>query len=600
LPTPPNKVELLPARSKDEVPEGEPFLKDKPTKLPDSLNQAIKEHVAKTRSSFHTPGHKGRPSPYADLGKGADFLARDLSESVPNMDDLSSPDGVLQELENRAAKCFGAASSLISVNGASAGIVASLLMLGKRAPTILVPRNAHKSLISGLILSGLTPIWFEPIWEPAWGFWGPTTAKEIKQVLQSASLHQVAGVCIVSPTYAGAVSNIKSIAELVHGYGIPLIVDEAHGANLLITETDGMAAIKNGADIVIHSLHKTLSGLTQTGMLHISNNGLEQFHFTKAELRLSLNLVQSTSPSYLFLNSIDQLISSIETGDCLRELGQLRELGERMREKLSKFSSIEFYQPQSPTNFTHILLKVEERSPRQVSEFLNERGIYPEACLGSGVLFMLGLGSRISDIESLVFALQELVDAKASSLRNRPWLKTEFADVPARLRAQAANSTPRSPVNSSSFQASSNSRATLQVSADLKTAYYTGSASVPPADPKAAYPPGSAGFQPASKSATDRSNNYTTGSETAHPARVMQIMSPRQASFAPSQMVPKDQAVGLIAAECIAPCPPGWLITIPGALITSDVLKYEQIDSISIVNNNALPHTNSSSNLPGP
>lgn len=595
----PLKVESLPVRSEDNPPEGKPFLKEKLSQLPASLNEAIKEHVAKARSSFHPPGHKGRALPYNDLGKAVDFLARDLCESIPSLDDLYRPRGVLQELENRAARVWGAAHSLISVNGASGGIIASLIMLAKRGSTILVPRNCHTSVISGLILGGLTPVWFEPTWESDWGFWGPTTAKEIKQVLQTVDLHQLAGVLVVSPTYAGAISNIRSIAELVHGYGIPLIVDEAHGAHLLTPETQSSAAIQNGADLVVQSLHKTLSGLTQTGIVHISANGKEQFHFSKSELKRALNLVQSTSPSYLFLSSIDQLVSSLESGECIRELCRLSELTERLKEKLSKFQSVEFYQPQANVSFTHILFRCSGHLPDKVCEFLRERGIYAEVCIGKGVLLMLGLGSRISDIESLVFALQELVDPKASGSRKRPWMLQSLAQFERESSYRKGAPREASPLAYSfvsesrqdsnqrlhsfsdaenqgeAFPAAAGRAASVQRTEALPQNHRGGLA--PPLRPQDDRLP--QGYSKGAPELTD----YLSDTEIVRPARLEQELPPREASLLASHMVPKEEAVGLIAAECIAPCPPGWLITVPGVRITSEILKYSNIDFISVI-----------------
>ncbi len=546
-------------RSGENPPAGKPFLKDKQNHLPTSLNEAIKEHVGKERSSFHTPGHKGRPPLSNDLGK-VDFWARDLCESIPSLDDLYSPHGVLQELENRAAQVWRAHSSLISVNGASAGIIACLIMLAKRGSLVLVPRNCHTSFISGLILSGLTPVWFEPIWDSSWGFWGPTTAKEIKKVLQTTDLNCLAAVSIVSPTYAGSISNVNSIAELVHSYGIPLLVDEAHGAHLLTPETESLAAIKSGADLVVQSLHKTLSGLTQTGIVHISSNGKEQFQFSKAELKRALNLVQSTSPSYLFLSSIDQLVSSLESGNCLRELSRVHELSERLKEKLSKFSSIKFYQHQSSMNFTHILFRIAGTPVEKVCEFLVERGIYVEACLGTGVLVMLGLGSRISDVDSLVFALQELIDPKSSDQRKRPWLTPEVGELSgrsARLRAQT---------ESSHYSFISESKHDF---GDRASKFADSANGIERFD---------------GDTLSHELTDYLADREIGQPVCPEQELPPRLAALMPSHTVPKEEAIGLIAAECIAFCPPGWLITVPGARITKDVLKYSNIEFISVIN----------------
>ncbi len=462
-----------------------PFISEKDI----TLRAAIDHHIERERISFHTPGHKGKQI-FANSETASNYLSFDLTE-LPGLDDLSYPTSVLKDLEKRAALLWGAASSLLSVNGASACLIAALLTLGQRGSQIILPRNCHRSVINALVLSGLEPIWFDPIWEESWGIWGAATTKAIATLLEGRELSNLAGVLLVSPTYAGAISDVKEIASLCHRHNLPLLVDEAHGAHLFATTE--MSALHCGADLVAHSLHKTLPGLTQTGVLHLSTHGQSKFAITERQLRNALNLVQSTSPSYLFLASIDKLLSDIETGSGLSQINELQKLGKSFRQRLEKFKSIEFYAPVNGSVDSHILLKCPE--PKRLADFLKKQGIFPEHLLDLGLLLLLGIGTSSEDIDYLVKALEEFEES-----------------------AKGASSTFSSPC--------------------LK------------------------------------------------PQPLEQVFTPRQAFYMPSHSLATKEAVGQIAAECLAPCPPGWPITVPGQRISSDLLRWHNFQSINVVVSN--------------
>ena len=169
------------------------------------------------------------------------------------------------------------------------------------------PGNAHRSIIHGLILSGLFPVWYEPFWDAEWGIWGPVLATSAERVLDRCG-GELAGMVVVSPTYAGAISNIAAISKHCKGHGIPLVVDEAHGAHSLPDSVMPQSALAAGADIVVHSLHKTLTALTQTGLVHLGKDS----SIDLAALRGALNLLQTSSPSYILLSSVEQAFNQLE------------------------------------------------------------------------------------------------------------------------------------------------------------------------------------------------------------------------------------------------------------------------------------------------
>lgn len=454
-----------------------------------TLRAAISRHVEKECVSFHTPGHKGRARLVRFEGAANRYLSCDLTE-LPGLDDLTQPLGVLGKLEERAAKVWGAHSSILSVNGASAGLIAALIMLARRGSQVLVPRNCHRSVLSALILTGLEPVWFDPVWEESWGIWGPVTANIVAAALEGQPKDNLAGILIVSPTYAGAVSEIRQIAAICEQQNLPLLVDEAHGAHCLLPDTIRHSALNAGADLVVHSLHKTVGALTQTGAVHISSQGASRFSFNANELRLGLNLVQSSSPSYIFLSSIDEVISTFESGHGLAELALIERLGVTLRSQVNQLAGIKIYEPEFGfSNSTALLTCL---NPPALYEFLIERGIYPEALLGSGLLLLLGTGSNETDVKILVKALNEF---EQSSMHN----------------SQA----PRQSIE--------------------------------------------------------------------RPKPIDQVLKPRESFFMPSRSVPWQDAVGEISAQCLAPCPPGWPVIVPGQRIEADHMRWQNPRSIRVV-----------------
>ncbi len=242
---------------------------------------------------FHMPGHKGQkagPFPH-DL---------DITE-LGFSDNLQNPTGIIKSLEKRVAETFGAYQSLISVNGSTAGVLAAMLYSLSDGNKIVCARNAHVSLFRGLCLSGGEPVYVMPMLSDY--FCGSVNPADIKAELIK---HPTAkAVFVTSPTYEGVVSDIKSLAALAHEYDMLLIVDEAHGAHLGFNDFFPESAVRCGADIVIQSLHKTLPAMNPLAVIHISQR------IDSARFRNCLNMVQTTSPSYVLLSSLDNCLTEI-------------------------------------------------------------------------------------------------------------------------------------------------------------------------------------------------------------------------------------------------------------------------------------------------
>ncbi|MCI0364988.1 MAG: hypothetical protein L0219_14015, partial [Phycisphaerales bacterium] len=216
---------------------------------------------------------------------------------------------------------------------------------------------------------------------------------------------ELAGFVLVSPTYAGALSDIGAIADLCHSTGVPLIVDEAHGAHLVPGSTMPGSAVAGGADVVVQSLHKTLSALTQSALVHVG----PQSRIASESLRAALQLMQTSSPSYLLLASIEQALRQVEGEDGRAALARIKVLGRMITSALTALPELHVYEPASAVDPAHILISASGRQPDALYNFMSERGIFAETTLGRGVLFLIGLGTTIDDARMLTWALPEFV-----------------------------------------------------------------------------------------------------------------------------------------------------------------------------------------------
>jgi arginine decarboxylase len=300
------------------------------------LLTALQTWADRDYSPFHTPGHKkgqGSSSGLRDL-IGDRALQADLPE-LPELDNLFAPQGVIQQAQELAAAAFGADRTWFLANGSTSGVMAAILATCHPGDPIVLPRNIHQSVISGLILAGAHPVFVMPEYDAVWDMAHGVTAASIGQALQQHP--NTKAVLIVSPTYYGVGGDIAAIAQLTDRAHIPLIVDEAHGAHFAFHPDLPTPALAAGADVVVQSTHKTLAALTQAAMLHLRGDRVNP-----DRLRRSLQLVQSTSPNYLLLASLDAARQQMATvGKQL--LSQTLMQVESVRQRLANISSIRIF-----------------------------------------------------------------------------------------------------------------------------------------------------------------------------------------------------------------------------------------------------------------
>lgn len=257
------------------------------------------EYVARDTIPFHVPGHK--------KGHGVDAEFKNFIGDNPFkidvtvfklVDSLHHPTGPIKEAQALAADAYGSDATFFSIHGTSGAIQAMIMSVVSAGDTIIVPRNVHKSVTAGIILSGAVPVYMQPELDKNLGIANGVLPETVEQTLRE-NPHAKA-VLIINPTYYGISTDLKRIAEIVHSYDIPLIVDEAHGPHLKFNEKLPMSAMEAGADLCSQSTHKIIGALTQGSLLHVRTKYVDI-----ARVQQIMNLLQTTSPSYILMASLD-------------------------------------------------------------------------------------------------------------------------------------------------------------------------------------------------------------------------------------------------------------------------------------------------------
>lgn len=280
-----------------------------------SLLEKLKDYGETDFYPFHMPGHKRREMETTFDGGFPNPYSIDITE-IAGFDNLHHAEGILKESMKAAANIYGADQTYYLVNGSSCGILSAICGTTTCVGKILMARNCHISAYHGMILNRLVPEYLYPETLYSFGINGGICPEDVEQAL-AAGGGEIQAVFIVSPTYEGIVSDVKAIAEAAHAHGIPLIVDEAHGAHLSFGPEQGIfpqSALQLGADIVIQSLHKTLPSFTQTAVMHVKSRLVDQ-----GKLKRYLRMFQSSSPSYLFMAGIERCIRYMD-GEGRREM----------------------------------------------------------------------------------------------------------------------------------------------------------------------------------------------------------------------------------------------------------------------------------------
>ena len=314
------------------------------------LLERLTEYAGSDAYPFHMPGHKRREIPDGIPGGFPDPYGIDITE-IDGFDNLHHAEGILKDAMDEAAAIYGTDRSWYLVNGSTCGILSAVFATTENGGKILTARNCHKAVYHAICLNRLEAEYLYPEEITEFGINGGIRAEDVRKALEKDAMHcagnsgdvrgkitKIQAVLITSPTYEGVVSDIRAIADAAHEYGIPLIVDEAHGAHLEYADqchSFPKSALEYGADIVIQSLHKTLPCFTQTAILHVKGKFVDQDRVSRY-----LSMFQTSSPSYLFMAGMERCIRYMD-GDGRNGMVRYEKRLERFMERMEGLQVLE-------------------------------------------------------------------------------------------------------------------------------------------------------------------------------------------------------------------------------------------------------------------
>ena len=396
-------------KCKDNGKEASPLEKECPRKLP--LLTAMQAYLAEQVVPFHTPGHKlGRGAPESmKLLLGADTLALDLT-FIPGLGDLFEQQGPIQDAQKNAARLYGADASYFLINGTTGGIYAMILATVGPGDKIIVPRNVHRSVLGGLILSGAVPVFVQPAIDPELQIAMNVSAAAMESAIMDTP--DAKAVLLVNPSYYGVSSDIVRITNFAHDRGLTVLVDEAHGPHLHFSSGMPLSGLDAGADIVVQSTHKLLGALSQASLLHCKGKRVNA-----PRLETMLQLVQSSSPNYILLASLEAAVSQMaENGTELVE--QSMALAQTARKRINRIPGLSCFGEEQlgrpgvygldPTKLTVSVRGVNMRGNVAAMWLRSEGKVQAELSDWNNVLFLVTLGDNAETLEHLAAALTKL------------------------------------------------------------------------------------------------------------------------------------------------------------------------------------------------
>lgn len=341
--------------------------------------EAMQQFYENQNISFHVPGHKH--GALSELPRAfIDVMKFDYTE-LSGLDDYHHPEGIIEEAQVLLAKTYSAQHSYFLVNGSTVGNLAMVYATCSEGDQVLVQRNAHKSVFHALELVGAHPIFLTPEWDEV-----THTATHISLATVTAAIEQYSdakAIILTHPTYYGVTNpTMCDVIRVAHSYGIPVLVDEAHGAHFIGSAEFPMSALEMGADVVVQSAHKTLPAMTMGSYLHIQSNLV-----SKDKVNRYLRMLQSSSPSYILLASLDDARHYIETYS-REDLQLFLKTRKQFVDGLRTIKSLEVIEVDDPLK---LLLRVSKYTGYSLQKEMEHEGVYVELADPVQVLLILPL-----------------------------------------------------------------------------------------------------------------------------------------------------------------------------------------------------------------
>lgn len=378
------------------------------SQLSTPLYDALLSFAKRETISLHVPGHKnGQLFPEKGMQLFQSVLPLDMTE-ITGMDDLHAPEGIIMEAENLAAEWFGVDTTYFLVNGSTSGNLAMILATVGAGEKIIVQRNCHKSIVHGLELAGALPIFLTPTWNKERKRYTFPLEQTIKDTIYNNQ--DAKAILLTYPDYFGEIIDLAPIIQYAHEFDMAVLIDEAHGCHFSLPSVPIRSAIDLGADIVVQSAHKMTPALTMTAYLHVNKKRVD---FTRIEHYLQM--VQSSSPSYLLLASLDLAryylanYSNKMYEDITLFVDKARQLLEQ-----SSFWLVESKDNSDPLKCT---LQATGKTTKIIQQAFERNGIFPELVTENHLLFVFGLQPSFS-LEKLEEVLKDINEELNNSINS--------------------------------------------------------------------------------------------------------------------------------------------------------------------------------------
>lgn len=411
-----------------------------------NLFEELKTYGESDFYPFHMPGHKRNP----DSSFLSEMYKIDITE-IDGFDNLHQAEGIIKNAQEKAASLYHSKETFYLINGSTVGILTSIAALSDRGKKLIMARNCHKAVYHGAFLNHLETEYIYPKMIEEFGISDGITAQQVEDKIQEIILREgisdeqagklIAGIVVTSPTYDGILSDVRGIVKIAHSYGIPVIVDQAHGAHFGFHSAFPENAVSDGADLVIHSTHKTLPAPTQTALLHY-NSLLVSLETVKKYLRI----YQSSSPSYVLMAGIDSCMDFVKR-EGQERLEQLlisrKELSERSKElkKIKIYPSMLerginghdiskiFFQGTEEPGRLLISVRGSGFTGQQLYDVLRETyHLQMEMCASDYVIAILSMMDRKEGFDRLWKALSETDKLLTNTEKNTKEEKTQFPE----------------------------------------------------------------------------------------------------------------------------------------------------------------------------
>ncbi len=372
--------------------------------------EALEAYKKEKFIPFHTPGHKiGQAAPTCLLEWMKEALSYDLGVMYA-LDDLHEPEGALLEAQELASELYGADYTWFSINGTTSLIEAMIMGTVAEGEEILIPREAHRSVMSGLLLSGAKPVYMPCQYSERWGVPLGVSVTDFKPLVEAHP--KAKAVLFTYPNYYGLTVPLKELIEIAHAHQMVVLIDEAHGAHLPFSSALPTEALQLGADVVAQSTHKLIGSLTQTSMLHMQGSRVSKRRITQA-----YQMLQSTSPNYIFLASLDMARHQMAMeGESL--LSRTVTLAKKLRHELSQIAGISVLEKNEnqAMDITKVLIDFKDLDLTGVEaeKELRNRHIEVELVAAHHVLVLITIGDTEESIQALIEAVKQISAARST------------------------------------------------------------------------------------------------------------------------------------------------------------------------------------------